>query len=326
MSQQTPLDRPPSASLFRTLFYTLITWTARASKTPYLRYFWYRLNTIRASSDAIVKFPIHQKTCVFFSSYNYPVTARIHNAFNNPLLEAVYATAKSKSRPIKVVDIGAAVGDTALLLDANCRSAIASMILIEGSTQFFPLLKCNTAGIKCARIISQQLSAKPGQEKELVRSDGGSASATGARQTQTKTLDQTLCGEERIDLIKIDADGFDGEILLGAVHTVSRDTPMILFEWHPLMCKRAGKPATAAFEFLMSQSYDRLIFFTKFGTFSHFARSSDTRSLGLMANFIINAGESADIHFDIIAIHNASPLSPEEIAQANSAKACLSRY
>ena len=76
----------------------------------------------------------------------------------------------------------------------------------------------------------------------MLRTHKGTASAQGNSKTSAVTLDSliSLINPDAIDLIKIDVDGFDGKVLLGAKGILRRYSPAVIFEWHPALCKQTG--------------------------------------------------------------------------------------
>ena len=48
---------------------------------------------------------------------------------------------------------------------------------------------------------------------------------------KTKTLDEILKDKTRVDFIKIDTEGNDGKVLMGALKTIEKFQPVIIFEY-----------------------------------------------------------------------------------------------
>lgn len=74
-------------------------------------------------------------------------------------------------------------------------------------------------------------------------------------QVQTTTLDQELASIEKIDLIKIDVEGYEMDVLLGAKEIIEKHKPKIILEFSPVFYEKL-KP---------SDSVDILKFFLKNG-------------------------------------------------------------
>ncbi len=74
----------------------------------------------------------------------YPQTIANTPLFNAPLVELVHQACDVLGRTLTLVDVGAAIGDTVLLLKVRCRGAVGRFFCIEGDNEFFGLLKHNT--------------------------------------------------------------------------------------------------------------------------------------------------------------------------------------
>jgi FkbM family methyltransferase len=61
---------------------------------------------------------------------------------------------------------------------------------------------------------------------------------------------------ENVAFIKIDVQGADGEVLMGARETIGRSRPVIVFEWEEHLSKRYATDLRAVFEMLGEARYD----------------------------------------------------------------------
>jgi hypothetical protein len=198
---------------------------------------------------------------------------------------------------------------------------IDAVFCVEGDPYFFSLLEQNLAFVKEKNLFCALLSSEEGAEKELVRTHAGTASSLGNALKTATTLDAFIGTgrKKKIDVLKIDVDGFDGKVLGGARRVIAADNPDIIFEWHPLLCIRTGNDWSGHFELLSTNGYNTFLFFTKFGEFSHFMEGNDRRSVAMLADLCINSTTYEDWHYDVIALHSASVLSPRSLADAKFA-------
>jgi FkbM family methyltransferase len=83
---------------------------------------------------------------------------------------------------------------------------------------------------------------------------GSLADAAGAAST---TLDAYLgdAGIERVDLIKIDVDGYEGKVLRGARRTLERDQPTLIVELCPYALEEQGDSADTMLGLLLQHRY-----------------------------------------------------------------------
>jgi FkbM family methyltransferase len=207
------------------------------------------------------------------------------------------------------VDVGAAVGDTALLLLDRCNGRIKHLDCVEAEESFAALLRQNLAGT-VGRVHEVVLSDRPGPVGALVRSQHqGTASAEGKDQIEATTLD-TLFANERPDVIKVDTDGFDGRVLAGGRMLLETARPTVLFEWHPMMYCRVGNDPAQPFAVLRAAGYDRFVFFTKFGQFSHFGDAE----LDRLTDLCLHNKTLGDWHYDVAALPVGSPIDTVALA------------
>ena len=125
-----------------------------------------------------------------------------------------------------------------------------------------------------------------------------------------------------IDVLKIDVDGFDGKVLAGAVETLHRCRPSVLFEWHPKSIAATRNDPLCAFE-----------------TLAH-ADMIDSSGSTILELLVILAGrthqtssKSKDITYSLlirgpmstsIALHHDAKLNEVELAQMDFARSVLS--
>lgn len=243
---------------------------------------------------------------------------RRYPLYNAPFVELVHLAAGELGRPVRVVDVGAAVGDTALLLLASCPEDIEHIICVEGDHAFLEMLRWNTSGLSRVSIMSVLLSDGSGVAAKLVRTHAGTASPQGTP-TAGRPLDEVTELAEP-DVIKVDTDGFDGRVLQGAAATLDRARPHVIFEWHPVLLEATRSDPAQPFEVLKAAGYSRCVWFTKEGAFSHVTTSHDAaRSCDRLAA-VCRALGPADIHYDVVALPDGSSLQEERIAELDFAR------
>jgi FkbM family methyltransferase len=272
---------------------------------------------------------VHGQKVLLNFGYPYPLFARLYPRFNTPLLELVYQSSRVLGTPVTVVDVGAAIGDTVLLLYGNCAEMVGSFLCVEGDPEFFGYLGENLAHLKGqGKLVLGVLSSQEGTERDLVRIHRGTASSTGDKQVESTTLDTVLMnsGIRRVDVLKIDVDGFDGKVLLGSKQTLSTHRPAVIFEWHPILCENASNNWTDHFEALTDCGYTRFVWFTKYGDFSHFTSPYDRAGLDLLVALCLRNAFHDDWHYDVIALTPDNPVSELSLAEAAFARNRISPY
>jgi FkbM family methyltransferase len=314
-----------SASLFYNALISLL-WLTNHKTTSLI---WNKLWSKSCQNiSATVYTVIHNHKVLVNFGHPYPIISRQYRLFNNPLIELTYQAYAINHTPIIFVDVGAGVGDTVLLVNENCPEMVKKFYCVDGDPEFFEYLQHNLYNLSEKKLFLALLSSSCDKERALIRTHKGTASAQGQIRVPSNTLSSLILPEElnRIDLIKIDVDGFDGKVLLGARKILDKYKPAVIFEWHPKLCKEAGNNWTDHFNVLKEAGYSKFIWFNKFGEFSHFMECCDTRGIDRLAEFCLNSHFYYDWHYDIIALHDKSLLSPIALAEASYAKSRRSRY
>lgn len=233
----------------------------------------------------------------------YPAIVATSPMFNAPLVELVCTVARQLKRKISFIDVGAACGDTVLLLERRCPDMVDHYLCIEGDAEFCGYLRKNTARFQHVKIAQALLAGERMQVPELVKHHRGSAGCFGEKNAEAQPLDDVSSANSfKADILKIDVDGFDGEVLRGSRNLLSRDRPAVIFEWHPKLSLAAGQDPRTSFAVLAECGYHRFVWFDNQGEFSHFSSVMDSDTLLLTRDFLLAVNERRDQHFDVIAL------------------------
>jgi len=271
---------------------------------------------------------IHGYNALITAGFTYPVFMRRYTKFNNPLVQLVYQTFETNKRQLNIIDVGAAIGDTAFLLSANIPGSIHRMLCIDGDKEFFSYLQHNMQQFKYVTCINTFLSSDEVEEKELVRTHSGTASAQGANLITAKPLDLVISEDDftNIDVLKIDVDGFDGKVMAGAKQLLRRDMPNVIFEWHPILLKQTGNSASQCFDVLEEAGYTHFLFFSKFGEFSHYSYGIDKKALAFLEQLCLDNKFKHDWHYDVIALPGETKIDMQQLAACNYANNKISPF
>lgn len=282
----------------------------------------------RAFNETSVSTIIHGRRVAANFGFTYPLYMRRFPNLNSPLVELVYQVAAAKKRPVSVVDVGAAIGDTALLLEANCGALIRSMLCIEGDDEFYTYLEHNLKALppnyhSCKAL----LSSEQGLIHSLVRTHAGTASAQGADNVSATTLDTLVADYPlSVDVLKTDVDGFDGRILLGASKLLTNSRPAIIFEWHPIVYRKTENDPLAPFHHLRSFDYVTFVWFTKYGEWAFTQKAPDDATISAMEEICHTTTSLPDWHYDIVALPADADISVRGLVDLENARHRISRY
>ena len=266
---------------------------------------------------------IHGRHVIVNAGYSYPAFYRRWPTYNDPLVELVYQANVAKGSPVTLVDVGAAVGDTALLVMERCPGKVGLVHCVEGDAEFFGYLQRNLSGLPSVRLHQALLSDVDGDIAGLVRVHKGTASAQGAEPAAATTLDSVLAadGGPPVDVLKIDTDGFDGKILAGARLLLARDQPAVIFEWAPRVYDATGQDRYRPFEVVADAGYRWLVWFDKYGKFSHVDDGHRRGPVEVLAELCVSdRAPGPDWHYDVVALPEGSTIEPTEMAALSYAR------
>jgi FkbM family methyltransferase len=293
-----------SPALLDSLAFNLLIRSYRRLRHTRLEALWWKLYRRFRQRNRTVRSKLHGYPVVLNFAYPYPLTIRTYPTFNAPLLELVHLLHRVRNRKIRLADVGAAMGDTVLLVEANCPGMVAQYVCVDGDKELFSYLEQNLRPISSKLLIQAQLSRSGGERPDLVRVRPDCVSSQGSSLAPTCSLQEVFEARQvgSVDLLKIDVEGYDGEVLLGCEQRLAQDRPAILFEWHPILCQGAGTTRSEHFEMLARLGYSNLLWFNKFGEFSHFSDTRDAENRERLAAFCLASKTRDDWHYDIVAL------------------------
>lgn len=134
------------------------------------------------------------------------------------------------------IDVGANVGIHTLVASKKAKEVIAIEPIPETAKRLAE--NCIINNIKNVKILQCSVSNRNGQAtiyKGGFGQNGASSfypdeNTTEGIKCEVLTLD-SMIKEKKVDFIKIDAEGEDGRVLLGAKAIINRDLPIIIFEY-----------------------------------------------------------------------------------------------
>jgi FkbM family methyltransferase len=204
-----------------------------------------------------------------------------------------------------VVDVGANIGDTAILLARFAPGA--KVLCIEGDSRFIPYLKSNTAQISGVTVVEAILSDRSAQIQGSFVTDKGTAHVvigSGGTWLNVQSLDDLLGAYREFAspaVIKIDTDGFEPAILRGARNVLATSKPVLFYEWHPDCYRAAGEDTIGHANFLMNLGYEGFTIFSNRGELLLHTLRPGRDTLESLAQFSHARRPVDNFHFDIAA-------------------------
>ncbi len=224
-------------------------------------------------------------------------------------------TLKAKYPDLHVIDIGANGGDTAAIVR---QSSDIPVLCIEGDENILPLLRENISRMGAGMSIEPSFVGEEGKGIDLhkVMRPGLNASMANAvtetvNGTQLHSLESILVrhpGFDRAKLLKIDAEGYDFDIVLHSVGFIESARPVIYFEYNPFEYNRGVNPEEITYgpkviERLAGLGYAYFLYFDSFGHFLARLPAGDDNVFHLHEYLRSNwANGTAVPYFDVCAV------------------------
>ena len=167
-----------------------------------------------------------------------------------------------------VVDVGAHVGLWSMSLLECVKTA--RVIAFEPAPDIFKQLKKRLCGFSNVQVFNIAVGSHKGNVKFNIKNDSGQLNSilelnaetkdyfTGASDTLTQvdvcmdTLDNLLADQKEISLLKIDVQGYEEEVLKGAV-SILKKTRFVLIEWSCFVQYEGGVDFTRVHEILTKE-------------------------------------------------------------------------
>jgi FkbM family methyltransferase len=182
-----------------------------------------------------------------------------HHEFetNSKLLELIKNTPNNSY----IIDAGAHVGDTSLLLarelkDLNIKSKIIAVDPTPGKIQFIEkMASLNKLG-DYIETYNVGISDKDGKGSLDKRYHPGAWYISEGNDFDITSLDK-LVPKKRIYLIKLDVEGFEYNALIGALGIIRKYHPILIIEIIESTLQRGGSSSVEIFELLQKEGYTK---------------------------------------------------------------------
>ncbi len=186
-------------------------------------------------------------------------------------LPRLVVLAQAKYHGLRMIDVGANVGDTVHFV-RHCTSV--PILCIEGSEEFLPFLRANTSQYADVDIAEVYLGERDARQAATVESIAGTAhlvvgtDATASANLGIMSLDTVLSARPRFaeaKLLKSDTDGFEAKILRGSVGYLERARPVIFLEYDPFFLAQQGDDSLEMIDALADHGYASVMVYDNYG-------------------------------------------------------------
>jgi FkbM family methyltransferase len=212
------------------------------------------------------------------------------------------------------IDVGANIGDTIVACANDNKDRF---LALEPDPVFFQYLKKNLADLPQCRLLQMVCDSEDRATAYRISSVGGTArfkkTTAGGPAIHTKRVD-TILGQfpefQQCNFLKIDADGYDFEVIRGAQGMIATAQPTVLFE-----CDVFGNPNFVA------DTFETLRFFSKTGyrhalVYDHLGFLFAHHELDKIEDFsqaLFFQTTSQHCYFDILVMRDAGKFLRQEL-------------
>ncbi|MCS6835709.1 MAG: FkbM family methyltransferase [Anaerolineae bacterium] len=219
--------------------------------------------------DPLIHYDLRDQRVLLPFSHELPFILKVYPKYSSNIV-TVASQVILKYPDAALVDIGANVGDTAILLRSEMQNPI---LCIEGSLEYFKMLEQNISRLDGVYAVNTFVIGSEKFEGVLVK-QGGTASPTKTGQTGihnqarlSEILREYPSLSDRVKVLKIDTDGYDICILEDQEEMLRRLKPVVLFEYVPKLFRQHSPNGKTVFKWLMGLGYRKIIFYDNFGSY-----------------------------------------------------------
>ena len=197
------------------------------------------------SKDPIIKIYCCQTWLNIPLSHALPIIKENFPNYDTALPRFCNYLEQKLSSPISLIDVGANVGDT---INQVKNQSSLSGLCIEPSLQFYPLLLENTKNLSNVECMNSFVFDDNNTSLEITEERGtgiSTISANAGLSVPSFTLDYILESKfknfKNSEILKVDTDGWDLQVLEGAIKYIKVSKPFLFFEFSPYHYLNVGK-------------------------------------------------------------------------------------
>ena len=222
---------------------------------------------ITSVADRPWVFTLYGQELLVPMSHDLPLIMAVNPHYGSNLVRL--AGVLSSSFPERsVIDVGANVGDSAVLVRSVCDLPV---VCIEGDPVFSLYLSSNTQRISDVYVHTCFVEWDSPEHRVPLRSRGTATltpSPEGFQGVSLASIVDSTPGLPLPILVKVDTDGGDGAVLRAAANFLIRARPVLFFEYDPRRMRTWGELEPAAvFDLLDGCGYDVAIVYDNNGRY-----------------------------------------------------------
>lgn len=260
--------------------------------------------------DPVIEYKVDGLKIFLPFSHNLPIYLSSYKDYAENLINIIRELSKN-TKDLKLIDVGANVGDTVALIRKDLNIPI---LAIEPEIKYFDLLKRNTSqyeGVKCEKVYLGDKNKFSNLQLEVKEGTAYLEKASNKKsRIRIHKLDSLLDKNREFSDAKMlvtDTDGFDYLILKGARKYLKKVKPVIFLEFDPNALNRYGRQSgIKLMNYLADLGYEKALFYDNFGKYLLSLGLSDKGLIKDLHDYVL---ENRRVYFyDICIFHKKDQL------------------
>ncbi len=253
--------------------------------------------------EPTVKYHLEKYDIILPLNHALPAIRNIYPLYSSNVGRIAKEVNKKYSE-LHIIDIGANVGDSAVIIRSYCSSPI---LCIEGCSEYINFLKDNTSQFTNIDIEESYVGNTTSQDTYAEIVEKGTARITKSNKNKITNLISfdaifTKYPEfKHSKLWKIDTDGHDTSLIQQGLSSLRNFYPVIHFEYDPYFLKLSGNIDIEIFEILRGYGYRNALFYDNNG--DYFAMVDICNDAMLEDLHQYQVGRKSDKYWDICVFH-----------------------
>lgn len=268
-----------------------------------MRFFKSLYGVVSRWHDPLVREQIGAARLLLPFSHKLPQILNYHPHYGSNLTR-IAGRVHQKYPDMKLIDVGANIGDTAALLRYEHDFPI---LCVEADAYYYSILKQNQILFENVDAIQVCLGDRDEDTaSNIIRSGGTGRLSVGGGEgfIRTETLASAIkrCPKYAdAKMLKVDTDGYDAKILRGARELIQTSHPTMFFEYVPDLLTEQGDDSLQIFEYCRSLGYRGALIYDNTGDL---ILTADLEQQTIFRNLrCYFSGVGADRYCDICLFH-----------------------
>lgn len=273
------------------------------SKAALFIFIFIRKTYLKFNKNALVKYKLHNHLITLPLRHDLPIILRTYKYYDSAI-GRIPGLLKQKYPVLQAIDVGANIGDTAILIKSYLDIPV---LCIEADEYYFQLLVDNTKSLKDIYYEKCYVGKGLKDDMKLISYKGSARLTKSSNNSQSinfKSLHEIIQSHQnfnKIKFLKIDTDGFDCNIIRANLEFLKNIKPVIYFEYDPFFLKMVNDDGLSVFDSLDEAGYNNLIIYDNTGRYILSTNLSDKKLLEELHLYF--SGRNGGLYMDICAFH-----------------------